>query len=323
MTPVELAQATESSARYAREWLEHQTLAGWIECLNPEESDPDQRRFVLPKDHADVLTNVLALDYIMPLPVMQAGLGKDLDKLLHAYKNDTGLGWHEMTHDAREQQAAVNRPFFMQGLAPLLEPFLNASLVEKLMTTGGKVADIGAGYGWSSVAIARHFPAAKVDAFDVDQPSIEEANQIVAQEGLTDRVMAHCVDAAMVLQDKQQDPYDLVLALLCIHDLNDPISVLRTMRLLSGTMGEVIVMDERVAETFMDAVTNKNPLEQAFYGFSCICCLPDGKSHPDSVATGTVMRPSILRMYAQQAGFRDIEILPADHPFFRFYKLLK
>lgn len=41
-----------------------------------------------------------------------------------------------------------------------------------------------------------------------------------------------------------------------------------------------------------------------------------------SAETGTVMRPSVLRMYAQQAGFRDVEILEAEHDWFRFYKLV-
>jgi Methyltransferase domain len=323
MTPLELAKATESSARYAREWLEQQTVAGWIVCQNPEESSPEARRFVLPKEHATVLTDVLALDYMMSLPVMLAGWGKDIDKLLQAYKHDTGFGWEEMTLDTREQQAAQNRPFFLNGMPDVLEQSLNATTVKKLKMTGGKVADIGAGYCWSSVGVARHFPAALVHAYDVDEPSVIKATKIMKEEGLGDRVVARCVDAAAVVKDVQDDPYDLVMALECIHDLNDPISVLRTMRLLSGTTGEVIVMDGRVAESFQEALANKNPVEQIMYGFSCVCCLPVGKSRPNSVETGTVMRPSVLRMYAQQAGFRDIEILPAENVIFRFYKLLK
>ena len=105
--------------------------------------------------------------------------------------------------------------------------------------------------------------------------------------------------------------------------MSDPISVLKTMRLLSGEAGTVVVMDERVAEDFGTAAAEMDPVEQAMYGFSCMCCLADGKSRPNSVETGTVMRPSMLRMYAQQAGFKDIEILPAKNDFFRFYKLLK
>lgn len=35
------------------------------------------------------------------------------------------------------------------------------------------------------------------------------------------------------------------------------------------------------------------------------------------------MRPDTLRRYAQEAGFRDIDILPIEHDFFRFYRLVR
>ena len=44
-------------------------------------------------------------------------------------------------------------------------------------------------------------------------------------------------------------------------------------------------------------------LERFFYGFSTLCCLPAGLAEQPSAGTGTVMRPSTLRTYAQDAGF--------------------
>lgn len=322
LTPLELAAATNSSGRYAREWLEQQTVSGWIQCCNPKEEDPDARRFDLPEAHAEVLTNTLDMDYMMPFPVIQAAWGKEIDKLVDAYKNNTGVSWEEMSLDVKEQQAASNRPFFLQGLPKLLEEHLDEKLVERLKTTDAKVADIGIGYGWSSIGVAKHFPCVTVDGYDLDEASTQVARKNIAIEELDSRVTAHCKDAARVIMGNAFEPYDLVMALECIHDLNDPISVLKTMRLLSGENGTVIVMDERVAVDFSQAMDN-NPVEQAMYGFSCLCCLADGKSRPNSVETGTVMRPKIFRMYAQQAGFREIEILPIEHAFFRFYKLIK
>ena len=50
-------------------------------------------------------------------------------------------------------------------------------------------------------------------------------------------------------------------------------------------------------------------------------CLPDGRSHPNSAATGTVLRPATLREYAARAGFADVDILGIEHDVFRFYRL--
>jgi len=356
LTPVELAQQTHSSARYAQEWLEQQTVAGWILCHNPAQSNPTLRKYSLPPAHAAVLTDPDALCYRLPLVVLRAGAGKQLDQLRHAYQHDTGVGrWiseedypaklnnqkktrnnnnnavvldtnnepNDDDDDQRDAQAAQNRPFYLHALPHILEDHvLTPEQVAKLKHGRGRVADLGAGYAWSSIGVAHHFPACEVDAYDLDAPSICRANEIIQEQGLHDRVRAHCRDAAQALDQDDFMPCDLVMACECVHDLGDPISVLRTMKHLSGTAGTVLIMDARTADSFQQGIGD--PYEQALYGVSCLRCLADGKSHgPQSAATGAVMRPQVLRAYAQQAGFRDMERVPVQHPFFAFYKLLK
>jgi len=51
-------------------------------------------------------------------------------------------------------------------------------------------------------------------------------------------------------------------------------------------------------------------------------CLPQAMSFPDTAATGTVIKPSVLSDYAHQAGFQEVEILPIENPQFRFYRLV-
>jgi hypothetical protein len=49
-----------------------------------------------------------------------------------------------------------------------------------------------------------------------------------------------------------------------------------------------------------------------------------GLASSPSAGTGTVMRPSILKRYAleAEAGFTDVQTLPIEHDFFRFYRLV-
>ena len=58
------------------------------------------------------------------------------------------------------------------------------------------------------------------------------------------------------------------------------------------------------------------------YGYSLLCCLPDGMAHQPSEGTGTVMRPDTLRGYAVRAGFAGIDVLDVQDDFFRFYRLV-
>jgi hypothetical protein len=91
------------------------------------------------------------------------------------------------------------------------------------------------------------------------------------------------------------------------------------MRRAAAPGGTVLVMDEKVADAF---APDGDDVERLFYGFSLMCCLPDGLSTPGSVGTGTVMRRSTLEEYASAAGFRSVEVLDAlDHEIFRFYRL--
>jgi hypothetical protein len=132
-------------------------------------------------------------------------------------------------------------------------------------------------------------------------------------------VRFHAVDAATKDFDTvDAASYDAVFAFECVHDLADPVGVLAAMRRLAGGDGAVIVMDERVAETF---TAPGDEVERLMYGYSLVCCLADGLAHQPSAGTGTVMRPSTLRGYAVEAGFAGMEILDIENDFFRFYRL--
>ena len=178
-----------------------------------------------------------------------------------------------------------------------------------------RVADIGCGFGWSRIAIAQAYPNVQVDGYDLDGPSLERARRIARDAGLDDRLRFYQRDAS---DPELSGRYDLVTAFECVHDMFDPVGALKTMLGLVGDVGAVIVMDERVGDTF---TPRGNDVEWMMYGWSVLHCLPVGMDASTSAQTGTVMRADTLRDYAEQSGFCEIEILPIDNYFFRFYRL--
>jgi 2-polyprenyl-3-methyl-5-hydroxy-6-metoxy-1,4-benzoquinol methylase len=218
--------------------------------------------------------------------------------------------------DAREAQADMNRPVFLNLLGQEWLPAIPDVHARLQADPPARVADVGCGGGWSSIGIARAYPKVHLDGLDVDEPSIALARANAAEAGLADRVSFHARDAA--------DPdlagrYDLVTAFEVVHDLAQPVEVLRAMRALLADGGAAIVMDEKVAETF---AAPGDEVERFMYGFSVLCCLPAGLAESPSAGTGTVMRPATLLRYARAAGFREVEILPIEHDFFRLYRLV-
>jgi predicted O-methyltransferase YrrM len=310
-TATELADATATSARYAREWLEHQAACGML-AFEPAASAWD-RRYAIPPGVAEALTDTTSLSYAAPLAQMFAASALKLDSLLDAYRTGGGVSWAQFGDHARESQAAVNRPWFSampQVLASL--PHIHGLL----SAPGARAADVGCGFGWSTISIALAYPSLQIDGFDIDEPSIEAARRNAREAGIADRVSFHASDAAGLAQ---AGPFDAVFAFECIHDMPRPVEVLAAMRAGIRDSGSVIVMDEAVAD---ELISPAEEIDQMMYAYSLFVCLPDGLSHPPSVGTGTVMRPSILRDYGRAAGFSDLEVLPTgEFGFWRFYEL--
>ncbi len=310
LTSAELAGRTGTAERYAREWLEHQAVVGVLTVADLDAA-PDERRFSLPPGPAEVLTDPVSPTHVLPIARMVCGVGKQVDELVTAYRTGGGVSWAQLGEDGREGQGGANRPLFLGALPRQYLPSIPE--VAAVLRSGGRIADIGCGVGWSSIGIALAHPGVTVDGYDVDAASVEAAGANAEAAGVGDRVRFSTQDAATVT-----GRYDLVTAFECIHDLPDPVAVLTAMRRLAGPDGVVLVMDEKVAETF---TAPGDAVEQFMYGWSITCCLPDGLAHENSVGTGTVMRPDTLRRYATDAGFSSVEVLPIEDGFFRFYRL--
>jgi 2-polyprenyl-3-methyl-5-hydroxy-6-metoxy-1,4-benzoquinol methylase len=309
LTSADLASRTGTAERYAREWLEHQAVAGVV-TVDDAAAAPGERRFALPAGPAEALTDPTSPAHVLPLARMVCGLGKHVDALLGAYRSGGGVSWAELGEDVREGQGGANRPLFLGALP---REYLPSIPEVAAVLAGGRIADVGCGVGWSSIGIALAHPSVTVDGYDLDAPSIEAARANAAEAGVADRVRFHVEDVAGVT-----GRYDLVTAFECVHDMPDPVSVLAAMRRLAEPDGVVLVMDENVAESF---TAPGDEVEQLMYGWSITCCLPDGLAHAGSVGTGTVMRPDTLRRYATDAGFADVDVLPVQDDFFRFYRL--
>jgi 2-polyprenyl-3-methyl-5-hydroxy-6-metoxy-1,4-benzoquinol methylase len=251
-----------------------------------------------------------------PLAQQIVGSARPLDKILEVYRRGGGLPFSEYGADMRVGQADMNRPMFLQQLGSEWLPAVPDVHARLQSSPPARVADIGCGVGWSGIAIAQSYPQVRVDGFDLDEASVLLAQENIRAAGLDERVSVSLRDAGAI---ELQGRYDLVVAFECVHDMSDPVSVLKTMRGLAGEKGSVIIMDERSLEFFQPCADG---LEQYLYGFSILHCLPVGMLEQASVGTGTVMRPETLEGYAAQAGFSKLEILPIEHHVFRFYRLI-
>lgn len=313
-TPEELAHAAGINGRYAREWLEHQAVTGFLGVEN-QDDEPDRRRFFLPAGHAEVLLDETSLHFAASLAQAAISCARPIDAVIDAFRSGEGLTFDGYGPDGQQSQARSTRAMYEQLLGNDWLPSV-PELHERLgADPPARVADVACGCGWSSISLARAYPKISVEGIDLDGASIDEARRNLAGTEVEDRVGFHCRDAA---DAAFTDRFDLVTIFEALHDMPRPVDVLRTIRGMLADTGRVFVGDERTEDSFTAPASER---ERLYYGFSILACLPSGMVGPDPAGTGTVMRADTLRRYATEAGFARVDVLPIENDSWRFYLL--
>jgi 2-polyprenyl-3-methyl-5-hydroxy-6-metoxy-1,4-benzoquinol methylase len=311
LTPLELAREAGIAPRYAREWLEQQAVAGLL-VVDDVLAPSDDRRFRLPDEHLNVLANEDHANHLAPLAQMVAGIGGALEQVLAAYRRGTGVSYPTFGTAFRKGQAGINRPAF---LADLVERWIPSApdVHNRLLSSSLRVADVGCGAGWSTIAMARAYPNATVIGFDADEASIADARANAAAERVGVEFQARNAETIV-----DAGRFDLILILEALHDMARPGDVLRSLRRTLTPTGSVIVADEKVADRFH---APGDEIERLMYGWSIVHCLPVALSESPSAAIGTVIRSETVRELARTAGFERVDVLPVNAGFFRVYRL--
>lgn len=317
-TAPELAAAAGIAPRYAREWLEQQAVAGML-SVDDASAPADERRYALPPAHRGVLLDPEAPEHLAPLAGLVVGIAGALDDVVLAYRSGDGVPFSRYGPHLREGQGGINRPAFSSALVEEWVPAL-PGLTDRLVA-GARVADVGCGQGWASLAVARTFPAAEVWGIDADPASIDDARRAAAavereEPGATEGLHYVQDEAAAALG--RHAPFDLVMVLEVLHDLARPVELLAAARAALAGGGVVLVADEAVAPAF---TAPGDQIERMMYGWSITHCLPASLAEGPSAATGTVLREDGVRAMAAAAGFGAVDVLDVDGGFFRLYAL--
>lgn len=307
VTSAEFAARTGHNERYLREWLGCMAVGDYLDY------DSASMTFSLPPEHATALLDIDNLAYIAPQLCSLPGVALTLEQLMEAFRKGGGVPFEAYGPDIREAISMGNRPMFVNDYVAKWIPELPD--IQGRLEAGERAAEIGCGEGWASISLARGFPKVLIDAVDIDAASIDQARRNAAEAGVGDRVKFHLA----AVEDAALDPpYALVAAFECLHDMAYPVQVLRRMRELAAPYGAVLIADEAVGETIEE---NRNFLGQYMYNVSVLHCLPQAMVFRDAAGTGTVMSASLLGKYAQEAGFKEVKVLPIENPFWRFYRL--
>jgi SAM-dependent methyltransferase len=132
-----------------------------------------------------VLVDRTSLNYMAGLARLAVGAVSPLPTLLAAYRTGAGVPYTDYGPDACHGIADMNRPMFANLLASEWFPAIPEVHPRLQADPPARVADVGCGTGWSSIALACAYPKPRIDGFDLDEASIAEATSNAQQAGVT------------------------------------------------------------------------------------------------------------------------------------------
>jgi SAM-dependent methyltransferase len=286
--PAELADRTDTTERYVREWLCAQAAGGYIEY------DATTRRFRLPPEHALALADETSPYFLCGAFQGMTSLVRDEPKIRAAFRSGSGVGWHEHHHDLFEGTERFFRTSYNAHLIGEWVPALDG--VEDRLKTGASVADVGCGLGASTILMAQAYPRSTFVGFDFHDESIRLATERAAAAGLTGRVR---FEVAPAKQFPGQD-YDLVAMFDCLHDMGDPIGAARHVRDVLRPDGTWLIVEPYAADAVED---NLNPVGRVYYSASTLACTPASLAQEVGLGLGAQAGEARLRDVAISGGF--------------------
>lgn len=307
-TPAALAERTGLAERYVREWLLAMAAAGYVTYDGGEAgaANPDSAsagRYRLSPEQAEAFTNPDSPAYLAGAFQNLSAATRVVDRLTEAFRTGEGIGWHEHHDDMFVGTERFFRPSYLANVTSSWIPALDG--MEQRLAAGVLVADVGCGFGASTIIMAMAYPESTFVGVDSHRPSIEMARERAAEAGVADRVgfrVAGASDLATpdATSGQAGGGYDLITFFDCLHDMPDPLGALRAARGALAGDGRVMLVEPMSWDRVADAL---NPLGRLLAGASLMVCLPSGLSAPPATGLGNQAGPRRTCALANEAGF--------------------
>lgn len=286
VTPAELAKATKTTERYVREWLGNQAAGGYITY------DQGSGRYTLPEEQALALADENSPCFLPGAFQVIAAAFSANPKIEQRFKNGKGLGWDQHDHRLFEGTERFFRPNYLGNLVTNWIPALDG--VEAKLLAGATVADVGCGFGASTIIMAKAYPNSSFVGFDYHKPSILTARKRAKEAGLK--------NVKFEVAKSTNYPgrnYAFVAHFDCLHDMGDPVGAAKHVCKTLAPDGTWMIVEpfanDRVEE-------NLNPVGRVYYAASTMICVPASLAY-NGPALGAQAGEARLREVVMKGGF--------------------
>ena len=291
VTPVDLADRTETDERYVAEWLAAQAAAGYAEY------DSNSKRFRLSEEQAFALTDEYNPVFFPGGFQAAASTIKDVELIADAFRDGRGVAWGDHHPDLFVGTDRFFRPNYIANLTSSWIPALDG--IEPKLQAGARIADIGCGYGAATIIMATAYPASSFVGYDPHPPSVDAARKAAATAGVADR----CRFDVAAATDYPGRGYDLVTLFDCLHDMGNPVGAASHIRETLSDDGTCMLVEPFAEDRLEDNLT---PIGRIFYAGSTMLCTPGSRAQQVGLALGAQAGETRLREVLVAAGFSRV-----------------
>lgn len=287
LTSTQLAERTGTRERYVREWLRAQSAGGYVTY----DAEPD--RYSMTEEQVAVLVDEDSPSYMMGAFQGAGVAAQAAPRVETAFVAGGGVGWHEHDTELFHGTERLFRPNYVAHLVANWLPALDG-VVAKL-DEGARVADIGCGYGASTILMAQAWPDSIFVGYDYHQHSIDIARQRAADAGVGSQLRFETASAR-----DYDASFDLVTHFDCLHDMGDPVGAAEHVLETLEPDGTWMIVEPFANDAVAD---NLNPLGRAFYSVSTLVCTPCSLSQDVGYGLGAQAGEARTRAVVERAGF--------------------
>lgn len=287
MNSTELADETNTSERYVREWLSAQAASGYVTY------DAKSNSFRMSPEQAAVFGNRKSPVFMTGAFYAITSVYNDIPKIENAFETGEGVAWGDHDTCLFCGTEKFFSPSYEGNLINNWIPALDG--VEEKLKKGIKVADIGCGHAASTIIMAKAYPNSTFFGFDYHDKSIEQA-KARAREAQVDNISFEVATA----KDFRGEGYDFITFFDCLHDMGDPVGACAHVKEVLAPGGSCMIVEPFAMDSLED---NLNPVGRAFYAFSTTICTPCSLNQEVGLALGAQAGEKRLREVVTSAGF--------------------
>lgn len=285
----EVARRARCAERYVREWLNAQAAAGYVMY------HPSSETYELTPEQAMVLANEDGPIYFPPAWEVPASMWHDEDQAIESFRTGEGVPWGNHNERLYCGTAAFYRNAYKSQLVPSWIPAIEG--LTKKLNRGAKVADIGCGYGVSTLLMAEAFPNSTFFGYDNHPGSVAIARENAREDDLDSRVRFEIATA----KNYPNEQFDLICFFDCLHDMGDPVGAARHALECLEADGTVMLIEPFAHDRVEN---NLNPVGTLYYSASSMLCCAHSLSEEVGLALGAQAGSERLGEVFREAGFR-------------------